>query len=63
MKKPLSKYREQIENEVDYVDVRPYSHNIIGLILGFIAEHYGQAEANRAITDFGLDGLGWSVKR
>jgi hypothetical protein len=57
--KSLEEYREQIENEVPYVDIRPYSHNIIGLVLGQIAHVYGKAEANKAIEDFDLESLGW----
>lgn len=62
MSKPpptLDELRERIEHEVDYVDVKPYSHNIISLALMQINEGYGNAEANRAIRDFGLDDLGW----
>ena len=58
--KTLEEWRAVIEGNVNFVDVKPYSHNIIGLALSAIDGDYGRAEANRAIVDFGLDGLGWS---
>lgn len=51
--------RERIEHEAPFVDIKPYSHNIIGLILNQIAGEFDAAEANRAIRDFGLEELGW----
>jgi len=60
MLKTLEELREKIEDEVPYVDVKPYSHNIIGLLLSQIAKEHGRAEANKAIEDFGLEELGWS---
>jgi hypothetical protein len=51
--------RGDIAEEVDYVDVKPYSHNIIGLTLRSIAKNFGKEEANKAIRDFGLVKLGW----
>jgi len=59
--KTLEELRVKIEHEAQYVDIKPYSHNIITLILGQIAKEYGQPEANRAITDFALDMMGWST--
>ena len=60
MKKSLNDWRETIDEEVPYVDVKPYSHNIISIALGAIANKHGQGEANKAIEDFGLKALGWS---
>ena len=59
--KTLEELRAEIEHEAQYVDIKPYSHNIIALILSQIAKGYGQPEANRAITDFALDMMGWST--
>jgi len=56
----LEDWRERIEEERDFVDVKPYSHNIISLALNAIAEKWGQKEANKAIADFGLKELGWN---
>ena len=55
----LKRLRERIEREAPFVGRKPYSHNIIGLTLNEIAREFGVAEANRAIRDFGLEGLGW----
>ena len=58
--KTIKDWRKTIEREADYVDVKPYSHNIISLALGTIVKLGGVDEANRAIEDFGLEDLGWS---
>ena len=60
MKKSLADWRKTIAKEVDYVDIKPYSHNIISLALGAIAREHGNTEANKAIVDFELEDLGWS---
>jgi hypothetical protein len=60
MSMTLGQWRTRIKREAPYVDVKPYSHNIISLVLSAIAKEYGQAEANRAIEDFGLEELGWN---
>jgi len=59
MAKTLEELREIIDNEVPFVDIKPYSHNIIGLALVTIAKRYGYDVANQAIEDFGLEDLGW----
>ena len=48
-----------IDKEVDYVDVKPYSHNIISLSLGNAAQKFGNEVANDLIEEFGLEDLGW----
>lgn len=57
----LKELRDQIKNEVAYIDKKPYSHNIIGLCLSSIDEHFGKEEANKVIKDFKLDKKGWSI--
>jgi len=59
--KTLEELRAEIEHEAQYVDIKPYSHNIIALLLGQIAKEHGQTEANKAIVDFELDDMGWST--
>jgi hypothetical protein len=62
MKKSLTQLRKEIRAEVPYVDVKPFSHNIIGCLLRIIDRDYGKDEANRAIKDCGLLRLGWSMR-
>jgi len=58
-KKTLSKLRSIIKKERDFVDLKPYSHNIISLTLMQIAKEYGYEKANKCIDDFELENLGW----
>ncbi len=60
-KKTLEELRQEIQKEVPYVGRKPFSHNIIGLLLGAIHEKYGTQEANKAVLDFRLDKKGWKV--
>lgn len=53
--------RKSIAKEVPFVDIKPYSHNIIGILLGMIEKGYGRAEAINAMYDFDLEELGWSI--
>ena len=55
----LEDLRDEIDAEAEWVDIKPYSHNIISLLLRQIARTYGPAEADRAIRDFGLEEKGW----
>ncbi len=49
-----------IDKEVDYVDFKPYSHNIVGLALQAAVEEFGYEIANDLIVEFELENLGWS---
>ena len=60
MKRRLKQLRDRIDREVDYVDIKPYSHNIISLTLQTIDKEFGRKEANKALIEFGLEDLGWS---
>lgn len=55
----LNELRKKIRNEIPYVDVKPYSHNIISLLLSQISKDYGNTEANKTIEDYNLEKLGW----
>ena len=57
----IADWRETIRKERRYVGRKPYSHNIISIALGAIAKIAGDEEANKAITDFNLDSLGWNI--
>lgn len=58
--KILKELRKEILNECQYIDFKPFSHNIIGLILKQISKNYGNEEANKAIEDFQLKDLGFN---
>lgn len=58
-KTSLAKLKKTIAKEVPYVDIKPYSHNIISLALGAIARDFGATKADKAIETFGLEKLGW----
>ncbi|MCP6727078.1 MAG: hypothetical protein KJI69_03580 [Patescibacteria group bacterium] len=49
----------QIRTEMPYIDIKPYSHNIIGIVLGQIAEKFGDTEAENTIKELHLDKRGW----
>ena len=63
METELRNLRSKIRKEVDYVDIKPYSHSIIGLVLMQIAKRFGKDVANKAIRDFGLEELGWKEEK
>lgn len=56
----IEKCRQTIEAEIDYVDIKPYSHNIIGLSLAALAQKTDNEAANMLIDEFDLESLGWS---
>jgi hypothetical protein len=62
-KKTLKELRAGIKKEVPYVDLKPFSHNIISISLMIIAKEYGKEEANKAIRDFDLTELGWKEEK
>lgn len=58
----LDELRDQIEGEAEDIDVKPYSHNIVGLLLSQVAKEFGREAANQCIRDFGLEAKGWRVR-
>ena len=50
-----------IKDQIPYVDIKPYSHNIIGLKLQMLSTEYGQEEANKLIRETKLKDIGWTV--
>ena len=62
-KRTLKSLREDIAKEVPFVDIKPYSHNIISLVLMQISSEYGAGHANKAIRDFGLEERGWRQRQ
>ncbi len=61
--KILSEWKEAILREMPYVDVKPYSHNIISIALGAIARGWSKTEANKTIDEYGLTNLGWHKEK
>lgn len=51
--------KAEIMQERDLVDVKPYSHNIIGLILSQVASVYGDDAAEKLIEECELKEKGW----
>ena len=58
----LTAYRSQILKETAMVGVKPYSDNLVSILLRRVAEDFGSAEANAIILEYGLDKMGWSVR-
>ncbi len=52
-------YNRLIEEQVPYIDIKPYSHNIISLYLQAITEKLGYDEYNETIEKFDLEEKGW----
>ena len=50
---------QSIKNEIPYVDIKEYSHNIISLELRMYSEIKGDEETYKLIRELGLDKLGW----
>eukprot|EP01043_Picozoa_sp_COSAG02_P079592 COSAG02_NODE_18498_length_935_cov_0.991627_1_plen_82_part_00 len=55
----LNTIKTKILHEIPYIDIKPFSHNIISLELRLISEKYGIHTANQVIEDFALDVKGW----
>jgi len=53
------KAREKISREAPYIDIKPYSHNIIGIVLSSLAKEEGIEAANSLIDEFSLENKGW----
>ena len=52
-------YNRLIEEEVPYIDIKEYSHNIINGYLGGILNKLGLDEYNKTIEKFDLEEKGW----
>ena len=57
----IDEYTRVIGYESCWVDVKEYSHNLIGLYLRECAAKYGKEEANNIIKKTGLERLGWKT--
>lgn len=50
----LAEIKERIDKEIPFIDLKPYSHNIISLNLRLIAQEFGYATANEVIDELDL---------
>jgi len=62
-KKTLKELKEIIEREKDFIGIKPYSHNIISLVLLQISQEYSRKEANNCIDEFELARHGWKKEK
>ena len=49
----------KIKNQIPWVDIKEYSHNIITLWLGALETEYGLDEVKKLIRETRLKYLGW----
>lgn len=57
--KTFEELKQTIDNEIDYVDVKPYSHNIISITLRQIDEKFGKNKVIEIFDYYNLQELGW----
>ena len=50
---------EKIKQEIPFIDVKPFSHNIISLELRLLEEKYGEKEVYNLINSTDLKYKGW----
>lgn len=55
----LEEARIRINYELSYIDIKPYSHNMISIILTLVAKEDGKDAANSLIEEFELEKRGW----
>lgn len=58
-RKRFNKLCADINKEVEFVDVKQYSHNIITWTLRTISTEFGYNKSNEVIDKFDLTSLGW----
>ena len=56
----IQEKREKIEQELEFLNSKSYSSNIINSCLQCVADKCGKIAANDLIDEFGLDKLGWN---
>ena len=56
----LAELRARIRMEAHYIGKKPYSHNLVGMLLREVAEKFGIAEANKAVRNFHLKAKGFN---
>ena len=61
-KKSLQDIYESIEEQLEYLDTKPYSNTIISLNLRIAARDYGYQAVNKLIDELNLTHYGWEKK-
>jgi hypothetical protein len=62
-KKTLQELKDIIAREKDFIGIKPYSHNIISLVLLQISQEHSKEEANKCIDEFELQKHGWKKEK
>ena len=57
----VNDYKDKISDELIFIDVKPYSHNIVNCLLRGISELTDKATTNLYIREVGLDKRGWKL--
>ena len=55
----MDKLEKSIRAEVPYIGIKPYSHNIIGLILSQIDKEFGFEKVKEIVIKYHLADKGW----
>ena len=55
----IIKILTKIDEEIPYIDIKPYSHNIIGLQLDMLEKLTNEDNIKKVVKEKGLDKLGW----
>jgi hypothetical protein len=58
-KREAKKIIKQIKKEIRWVDIKPYSHNIINCLLPELSKYKTEQEMEEFIIETGLRELGW----
>ena len=53
------KILDDIKREIPFVDVKPYSHNIININLMMLGEKFGEDKVKEIVSQTQLKYLGW----
>ena len=53
------KILDDIKREIPFVDVKPYSHNIINMKLMILGEKFGEDKVKEIVSQTQLKYLGW----
>ena len=56
----MDKLEKTISDEAPYVDIKEYSHNIIGMTLEQIDKEFGFEKVKEIVIKYRLDEKGWS---